>query len=932
MEESQCPVLRHKHFDGFVYPIQQKAASNDKIGVKLNQVSNCKIGGYATGNNESTSVGGHRNLQSRVGLSISDVFGSKIGWQSKTSPQFKAFEPFFKPKTIPPHKSPEGAKVFTAKRLFSEVGSIQRLPARADKTSSQTLPCSVIRRPMLSNDGTSIRTVRSPSYLCSSNKLGGKLITIPRSSCNRLLRRFSASLSRPEYSNRPDKNDYESSGRIGMGNKLGKVTLASHTQTGILRRNLGYGIQYQKSEYNEDKENRSRIVSGKRRTCMDLEKGKIPIGASHIRSFYRSHGTSKLPLDSEGCKQNGYVSTRPKSSYPQHSVNRRKLVDEQPVRSFSDIQSKPNSLSLDRCVRRRMGSRTEWRDDVSSLEFGTKEVAHKRQGTFRGSRVNKVAYCDVKRQGYSRTVGQSNCDFTHKTTRRDQINRPLEFDENPAKYVYGGRYNSSPTIHSRKIQFNSRRPLQKKTDSRVEPFPSSCSKNIQEVGDSRYRPVCVRLLGSGSTIRESESQGQKSIFYERFQSDVGVQVSLGVPSAIANSSSFTALERRAGYICNNSAQVEQIVLESGSPSEGYSPALSDPQPSTSSQGLVDANCPPRSEPVKIGGLEDSGWSSLIKDWSPEYISLIESSWRKSTLNTYESAWKRWRHWCSLNSICHLKPTADQVALFLGYLHKKLRLAPKTIKVHKSVICTFSDLSNAVKLRSHPIIARVIKGVELSRPPANKKSVWDVSILIDWLSENSPQDNNLFQLSRHVALLLLLSTGRRIHDLTLLHISSGDMIITESSLIFWPKFGSKTDSNSYRQSGWEFRSNKQENLNIPFWTNKLVITSESRRLARPHLTDLFITTRGVVKAASRSVIAGWVRSALESVGINASPGSIRSAVASKNYGLLPLDEVLSKGNWRSETTFFKHYFREIKRSDRNSSSTPNVLSNSFKILN
>lgn len=931
MGESQCPVIRRKYFDGFVYPIQQKTASNDKIRVKFNQVSNCKIGSYAKGNNKSTSVGGFRNLQSRVGFSIPDVFGSKIGWRSKTSPQFKTIESFSKSKTIPSHKPPESAKVFTTKRLFGKAGFIQRLPARADKTSSQALPCSVVRRPMLSNDSTSVRTVRSPSYLCSYNKLGGKLITIPRSSCNRLLRRFSAGLSRPEYSNRPDKNDHESFKRVGMGNKLGEVTLASHAQTGILRRILGYGIEYQKSKCNENKENQSHIESGKRRTCLDLEKGKISIRPSHIHSVCCSPRGPKLPFDSEGCEQNGCVSARPKPTNTQLSVNRRKLVDVQHVQSFPDIQSKPNSLPVDRCVRCRMGSRIEWRNDVSTLDLKTKEVAHKRQGTLRRVRVHKVAHRDVKRQGYSDTVGQSNCDITHKTTRRDQINRPLEFNEDPAKYVYARGYNSSPTVHSRTIQSNSGWSVPKKTDSRMEPFSTSCSKNIRKVGDPRYRPVCVRLLGSGSTICESESQGQRGVIYERFQSEVGVQVSLGVSPTISNSSSFTALERRAGHVCNNSTQMGQIVLESGSPSEGYSSTLSDPQPATSSQGLVDANCSLRSEPVKIGGLEDSGWSALVKDWSPEYISLIESSWRKSTLRTYKSAWERWRCWCSLNSIYHLKPTADQVALFLGYLHKKLHLAPKTIKVHKSVICTFSDFSNAAKLRSHPIIARIIKGVELSRPPVIKRCVWDVSILIDWLSENSPQENNLFQLSRHVALLLLLSTGRRIHDLTLLHISPGDMINAENSLIFWPKFGSKTDSNSYRQSGWEFRSGKKEKLNIPFWTNKLIATSESRRLARPQLTDLFITTRGVVKSASRCVIAGWIRSAFESVGINASPGSIRSAVASKNYGSLPLDEVLSKGNWRSETTFFKHYFREVSRSVPNSNDTPNVLSSSFNIL-
>jgi len=63
-----------------------------------------------------------------------------------------------------------------------------------------------------------------------------------------------------------------------------------------------------------------------------------------------------------------------------------------------------------------------------------------------------------------------------------------------------------------------------------------------------------------------------------------------------------------------------------------------------------------------------------------------------------------------------------------------------------------------------------------------------------------------------------------------------------------------------------------------------------------------------------VIAGWVRSALLAAGIDASPGSFRSAVGSSRLDSgSSLDDVLSRGNLRSCRTFFNHYYRQVQKS-------------------
>lgn len=88
-------------------------------------------------------------------------------------------------------------------------------------------------------------------------------------------------------------------------------------------------------------------------------------------------------------------------------------------------------------------------------------------------------------------------------------------------------------------------------------------------------------------------------------------------------------------------------------------------------------------------------------------------------------------------------------------------------------------------------------------------------------------------------------------------------------------------------------------------------------------------KGKVNRASRSVIAGWIRSAFKEVGINYSPGSIRSAVASSRFlNEIPLDTILKEGNWKGKTNFFKYYYKEIKRSHTNSTAVK-LTENTFE---
>lgn len=76
-------------------------------------------------------------------------------------------------------------------------------------------------------------------------------------------------------------------------------------------------------------------------------------------------------------------------------------------------------------------------------------------------------------------------------------------------------------------------------------------------------------------------------------------------------------------------------------------------------------------------------------------------------------------------------------------------------------------------------------------------------------------------------------------------------------------------------------------------------------------NLFVNLRGKSRVASRTVIAGWVKSLLLQAGIDAAAGSVRSAVASKSWlNNCPLDEILARGNWKSQNTFTRYYCKQV----------------------
>ncbi|XP_074109619.1 uncharacterized protein LOC141534266 [Cotesia typhae] len=394
---------------------------------------------------------------------------------------------------------------------------------------------------------------------------------------------------------------------------------------------------------------------------------------------------------------------------------------------------------------------------------------------------------------------------------------------------------------------------------------------------------------------------------------MGFQPRLAVSSTQLNSTGTSAPEQVPGPLPTSSSQVGEDFLAIEPSQQERRSAYNDQE---SREGT---DRPDNGQPTSTGGaaysagVENWVWRSATKDWKPQERDLIRSSWRTSTLSTYRAPLNRWITWCQKNNLDPGSPRGPDLARFLAGLHLEEGLAYSTILVHKSAIATFCSGGQSTDLSSDFLIRQVLKAISIARPREVKESVWDTGVLFKWLTVEIPE-LTLFEVARRTATILLLASGRRIHDLTLLRISKEHLTNLGEEITLWPAFGSKTDRASFRQSGWRLSKNSNIRICPVTWTRAWIKLSERRREGS-NLDELFITLVGPVKAASQTVISGWIRSVLEDAGIDASPGSIRAAVASRGWiDDMPVQEILDRGNWKCSETFARHYCRQVTRKE------------------
>ncbi|XP_048484349.1 uncharacterized protein LOC125490131 [Plutella xylostella] len=647
---------------------------------------------------------------------------------------------------------------------------------------------------------------------------------------------------------------------------------------------------------------------------VELARLKGHTGQAKLRRLCGPYGTPSLQALTKNFQSAPPEIATLQFSAAENSKGGTDMVVDQCTQRITDPLERRLDVCDHRCSRRRLGCNCEWPATARQMDHKTEEVAQQSVGIVGSIRSSSTFGTRATRENNNVTVGQSNNGGIPQQTGRYKIKAAAHDSHQNSSAMRKDAVPCNCQAHTGIVQWNSRRFIEGKESPGMASQQTSVKMDFQQVWNSRDRSVRVAEISGCTEVCKREYYRHEEPVHRRVQQEMALQTRLDLPTASTDTESATSLTVVKGPLHSGRPHFGTGFLGPRTQQNNGETASPDPRSSQEHGGPTNESATPGSKRFEIRGLASSGWASQCKSWSEDDLRVLESSWRKSTLKTYTPAWKRWHAWATSNHVPTNDPSAENLAKYLLHLRKDIKMAPKTIALHKSVVAKFANPLKCQELSSHVLVKQVLRGIFNSDPPVKRSLSWKIEDLLAFLKTYPLDEDNLFALSRHVAVLLLLASGRRVHDLTLLSIKDGMFEDNVIEMVFWPKFGSKTDSCSYRQSGWKLHKglDTEPRLDLMNFIRKIISISKHRRDAR-NPDGLFITTRGSVRNASRTVIAGWIKTLFKEAGISASAGSFRAAVATHNWtsNRYSIEEIPQRGNWRSQNTFFRHYFKEIK---------------------
>ena len=886
---------------------------------------------YVQGDKHIDQVRCGRELRGCEWLPIKNIPNTQEKRKTTANLRFTTLKPISQTPEISADKSKSGSRFYAGRGLFRKAGYQPSLfPYPCEKESSK-ISCVRLRESGLSNDILTFRPVHCSDSLFQCQQVGSKVFERKRSTRSGLLGRLSICASEPKHAGKSHALCSRNSTEHGLVFKSRKICIKGHTGSRISGNCLECIHKSKDTSKRQNRPDFKRCQPGSKNKTVVMEIGHGVDRKARVRiTCDPPRKTSHQTFAKSGQK----TVTRPAREESRSDFTGSSgmlLVGSKYHKSRKDLCTRTDNVCEHRRLQRRLGYSGERTPPFRPVDRGSTKLAYQQKGALHS--LNSLAR--VSRGGCkpfnNGSVRQQDSSIVSAKPRGNQIYCTARNDKRNLDFSSESRCNNSLVLPARPLQFNRRLLIQRKSPARLAHQKRDHAEDISKMGNSPDRPLCLRSIECSTGLCLDRRERHTSSFRECVQPNLALRVGMDFPPATAYPSGAPTFEQVLRNVSDRGTSMGDSVLEERPQTQSPRCPVPDTELDGESNRLFHEPASAEGRKPLFGGLEDTGWSDLVAGLDQSDVNLIQSAWRDSTWRTYESAWKQWVSWCRENGRKPSSPRPLDVAAYLGSLSRVRKLAPSTIMVHKSVILTFADPTQEKQLGNHPVVAAMLKAIKIQRcmSAIPKTQIWNIQDIFQWLKSNIPDKESIFQVSRHVALLLLLASGRRIHDLTLLMVDDMHCERTDSSITFWPKFGSKTDNDRNRQSGWHLTCSGEMALNLVKWVNCLIEVTNSRRKAREGLNNLFITTRGKVKAASRTVIAGWLKTPFKDIGVNCGPGSVRSAVASNDFQYnVPLDDILKRGNWRGSTNFFKHYCKSVEQPR---GSNVNLLNDSFNAV-
>ena len=177
--------------------------------------------------------------------------------------------------------------------------------------------------------------------------------------------------------------------------------------------------------------------------------------------------------------------------------------------------------------------------------------------------------------------------------------------------------------------------------------------------------------------------------------------------------------------------------------------------------------------------------------------------RESTIRQYQGVWSKFLSFLELGDIRHHKIKVKDVINFLSYYSEVHPRAYKTLAVYKNALRLPLLFKLGIDIDT-PLVYQYMRGLwSFLVPPVKPDRMprWDINQLLIWLASSEfypPESCNFYRLTQKVFLLILLASGRRVHEICAL--SRNFKIEGDKVRLLWPRwFRAKNHSVDHHPS-------------------------------------------------------------------------------------------------------------------------------------
>ena len=258
--------------------------------------------------------------------------------------------------------------------------------------------------------------------------------------------------------------------------------------------------------------------------------------------------------------------------------------------------------------------------------------------------------------------------------------------------------------------------------------------------------------------------------------------------------------------------------------------------------------------------------------------------------------------------------------FLLFLQSNLKLTIKAMKTTRSFLSICRKLAGKpFSVSEQELLRKCLNGLMNKNPTKVTKApvCWDVETMLVYLCKLSSNDKITLQaLGGKTALLILLSTMCRSREVVQLRLSSLETGVNASFVTFHLKELTKTfNIDSIHRTGLQKLTIRQLPSNPSICPVQTL--TDYIKLSLPFRKGedkLFILPGLKFGAAKRQTVIRWIKDHFTGAGLAGFTVHSTRSSASTNALLLgmPVDDIVAKVGWFSESTFIKNYMRPLEK--------------------